>query len=137
MSPEWPAHAAYVWSRTGLLQQIQQLLQAARGWPDVVFQPDYRGLQFLAGDQALGHLRWDGRLAVPFPAELGERLVAEGMAARDPDDRRRDRVLWIVRSRMDLDRAIWLLRLAYLLTNEDRQGQVFPTTFGGERESCA
>ena len=124
MFSDWPPHAAYIWSRSNLLQQILQVLRATQGWPGVVIHEDRSGLQFLAGSETLGHLRWDGRLAVPFPAELRERLVDEEMAAHDPSDSRRDRVVWIVRTTADADRAVWLLRLAYLLSTEDRQTQV-------------
>jgi|1185.fasta_scaffold259139_2 hypothetical protein len=123
MFSDWPAHAAYIWSRTSLLQQIELVLHATQGWPGVVVQPDSRGLRFLAGSQSLGHLRWDGRLAVPFPAALGERLVAEEMAAQDPDHPS-ERVVWIVRTAADADRAVWLLQLAYLLSTDDRQARV-------------
>jgi hypothetical protein len=37
------------------------------------------------------------------------------MAARDPDHAHSDRVVWIVRTPEDVGRAIWLLRLAYLI----------------------
>jgi hypothetical protein len=77
----------------------------------------------------LGHLRWDGRLDVPFPVELRNRLVAEEMVGIDPDESRVDRVVWIVRRPADVDRAVWLLRLSYLCCNGDVQFQSVSDAF--------
>jgi luciferase-like monooxygenase len=114
LSPDSLERAAYVWSRTRFVQEIEQVLHATGAWPGMVIQPDRFGLQFIAGNATLGNLRWDARLDVPFPADVGDRLVAEGMAACDPDESRADRVVWIVRTPADVDRAVWLLRLSYL-----------------------
>jgi hypothetical protein len=126
MSSEFPAHAAYIWSRTSLLQQIRQLLHATSDWPGVEIRWNRCGLQFVAGDETLGSLEWDGRLAVPFPTGLSERLIAEAMATRDPDDSGEGGVVWTVRSPADVDRAVWLLRLAFLLSTKDQEEQLFP-----------
>ncbi|MEA2736028.1 MAG: hypothetical protein QOE14_2479, partial [Humisphaera sp.] len=85
MFSEPPAHAAYIWSRTSLVLQVQQVLHAARAWQGVVMERDHGGLRLVVGDETLGRLRWNGRLEVPFPAELRERLIGDGMAARDPE----------------------------------------------------
>lgn len=100
-----------------MITEIEEVLHAAERWGDVVVRPDRTGLNFIAGEMTFGHLRWDGRLDVPFPIEIRNRLVAEEMADCEPDESRRDRVVWIVRRSADVDRAVWLLRLSYVRSN--------------------
>ena len=107
-------NAAYFASRTRLIKEMTQVMDAAKDWHGVVIQPSHDGLQFIARNAAFGFLRWNGRLDVRLSAELRDRLIAEEMAARDSSRAKSDRVVWIVRSSADVDRAIWLLRLSYL-----------------------
>jgi Luciferase len=118
------ASTGNLWSRTRLVKEIKQVLDAAKMWLGVVIQPDRYGLQFLAGEAELGYLRWDGLLELPFPSDLRDRLFAEEMAAHRPDLSGSDRAVWIVRTPADVDRAIWLLRLSYLLSCADLETHV-------------
>jgi hypothetical protein len=118
------ANTAYLWSRTRWLGEIEDVLKAAGSWRDMAIRRDRCGVQFVIGDATLGHLRWDGRLDVAFPSALCKRLVAEGMAALDPDDSRAVGIVWIVRTVADVERALWLLRMAFLIEGDDRQTQI-------------
>jgi hypothetical protein len=109
------ATAAWLWSRSDMLQQTWDVVQAAADLPGVVTTPHPGGLCLTLDDgAALGRLRWDGRIYLMFGPEVRNRLVAEEMARLDPDQPDADRVVFDLRSGADVDRAAWLLRLAYL-----------------------
>ena len=107
------SNMAFLWSHTRLVQEFSQILHATQAWRGVVVQPDHHGMQFSTGDVTFGSLRWNGRLDLPVPPELRDRLVADRMAACDPDEACSDRVVWMVRAPADVDRVVWLLRLSY------------------------
>jgi hypothetical protein len=105
------AEVAYLWSRTSLLKEVWDVLEAVKVWPGVAIASNRSGLCLALRGVTLGHVRWNGRIDLPFGPELRDRLVAEEMASLDPDI---DRAVFDVRSAADVDRAVWLLRLAYL-----------------------
>jgi hypothetical protein len=105
---------AFLWSRTGMLEQVWHVLQAVSAWPGVSIAPDRDGMCLALRGVLLGHLRWNGRIDLPFGPEVRDRLVAEEMASRDPDRPDGDGVVFDVRTVADVDRAVWLLRLSYL-----------------------
>jgi hypothetical protein len=111
--PAPPMAMALLWSRTDM-KEVWHVVQAIRGWRGVAIETDCTGLSFMVGGAALGHLRWNGRLDLPFVAEIEDRLVAEEMVSRDPDQPGTGGVVFDVRTLTDVDRAVWLLRLAYL-----------------------
>ena len=94
-----------------MLKEIWDVVQAVGAWPGVTFASDRSGLCVAIRGVTLGHLGFDGRIDLPFTTQVADRLVAEQMVSRDPYT---DRVLFDVRSVADVDRAVWLLRLAYL-----------------------
>jgi hypothetical protein len=108
------AMAGWIWSRTRMLKEVWNVVQVVGAWPGVSMAPDRNGLCLSLRGVLLGHLRWDGRIDLPFGPEAADRLVAEEMASRDPDQPDTGRVVFDVRSAADVDRAVWLLRLAYL-----------------------
>jgi hypothetical protein len=109
---------AFLSSRTSMLKEAWELVQAVSEWPGLSIAPDPGGLGLALHDVSLGYLRWDGRLDLPFRSEVRDRLVAEEMARPgpdpDPDHTNSDRLVFDVRTLGDVDRAVWLLRLAYL-----------------------
>jgi hypothetical protein len=114
LPPPWRAVAAYVWSRTAMVQQINEVLRAIEEWRGVAVAPNRSGLCLSLNGVHLGHLNWNGRVVIPFESELRDRLVSEGMAAYEPDLPGTERVVFDVRSAQDVERALWLLRLSYL-----------------------
>ena len=97
-----------------MVKEVWDVVQEVGAWPDVVVTTDLSGLCLTLGGAMLGHLRWNGRIDLPFGPEIRDRLVAEEMASRDPDQPDACRVVFVVRTMADVDRAVWLLRLAYL-----------------------
>lgn len=128
-----PATMAFLFSRTSMLKEVWEVLQAVRDWPGVSIAPDPGGLCLALHDVTLGHLRWDGRLDLPFDSEVRDRLVAEQMARPDPDRPNSRRLVFDVRTLRDVDRAVWLLRLAYLsLDTKPRICETEVTQLSGE-----
>jgi hypothetical protein len=114
MHPVPPATMAWLWSRTSKLKEVWGVVQAVGAWPGVAIAPDCSGVCLVLRGVVLGHIRWNGRIDLPFGPEVGDRLVAEEMASRDPDQAGTNQVVFDVRTVADVDRAVWLLRLAYL-----------------------
>src|SRR5258707_9594882 len=104
-----------------MLRQVFDVVQVVRAWPGVTLRRDRSGVCLALGEVVLGHLRWDGRIDLPFAPETANRLVAEDMARFDPEHPDGDRVVFDLQSAADVDRAVWLLRLSYL--NLDAKGQ--------------
>jgi hypothetical protein len=96
------------------LNVVWDLVQAVSDWPGIAMMPTDTGLSLSLSGVKLGVLRWNGRLDSPFEPDVGDQLVAEQMASRDPNQRDTTRVVFDIRTAADVDRAIWLLRLVYL-----------------------
>ena len=110
--PYPPATAmGHLWSRTRLLNEVSGVLQIVGSWPAIQIAPNHNGLCLSLDRVILGQIRWNGRIDLPFDPEVGKRLVAEGMACRDPDSHQ---VVFVLRADADVEHAVWLLRLAYL-----------------------
>ena len=105
---------AWLWTRSSMLGPVLEVVRAVSAWPGIVIAPDRSGLCLKLRGVVLGELRWNGRLDLPFGREMGDRLVSEEMAARDPERIDAERVVFDVRTAADVDHALWLLRLAYL-----------------------
>jgi len=105
---------SFLWSRTRKFKQIWEVVQAVCNWPGVTVAPDTDGVCVLANGLALGRLRWDALLELSFGLEARDRLLAEAMAHPDPEDPQSGRIVFDVRTSEDVERAVWLLRLAYL-----------------------
>jgi hypothetical protein len=115
----FPAKAslACLWSRTNKLKEITDVLYAAGLWSGMEYEPDSRGICIARNGATLGLLHWNGRLDLSCWREVAEQLVAEEMASRDPQQPDTGGVVFDVRTSADVDRALWLLRLAYLTLN--------------------
>ena len=110
-----PAHAsrtAFLWTRTSKVREVWDILRATRLWPDIVIAPDPSGLCFAANGYSLAHLGWDGRLDLPF----GQEVVDEA-AAMETSAGKSDRAVFQVHTSADVDVAVKLLRLAYLIVD--------------------
>jgi hypothetical protein len=106
---------AMFWSRTGMLQEVREIVYAVAAWPEVRITPSRTGLCFTLGNVTLGHMRWNGRIDLPFGPNVLRPMLAEWMVDRDPDQPDSERAVFDVQSMADVDHAIWLLRFAYLI----------------------
>jgi hypothetical protein len=112
-SRQMPATLARLWSRTSKLKEVWVVVQAIGAWPGVAITPDGDGLRLMLRDFEFGFIGWDARLDLPFAPDVAHRLVAEGMASQAPGPRSAGHVVFDIRTLIDSDRAVWLLRLAY------------------------
>jgi hypothetical protein len=103
----------YLWSRTDMLKEVLNVVQGVSAWPGVTIAHDGGGLRVCLRGVTLGHVRWNGRIDLPFESDVRERLVEEEMAYADRA-RADGRIFFKVRNQLDVDRALWLFRLAYL-----------------------
>jgi len=110
---------AFLWSRTDLIAEIWQVVQTVGGWRGAEIRPDSSGLCLMLRGVGIGHLGWQGRIDLPFGPRVRDQVRAEGMASLDTHQHGTDRLVFDIRTPADVDRALWLLRLAYLV--EDPQ----------------
>jgi len=110
-----PNAMAALWSRTSLLKEFWDVVQAVGTWPGAAISRDRRGLCLAVNGVKLGHLDWDGRLVLSFGPEMRNQLVAEKMANRHLGQADREYAILDVRTADDVRRALWLLRFAYLI----------------------
>jgi len=54
-----------------MLKEVWDVVQGAEAWPGVTVAPDRNGLRLSLGGAILGHLRWNGRIDLPFRAKYG------------------------------------------------------------------
>ena len=104
----------YLASRTALLKEVSQIVLRITAWQDVAITPDRNGLCLTLRGLKLGYLHWNGRIDVALGSELRDELVAQKMAKSHPEEPDAGVVVFDVRGGASVDRAIWLLRLAYL-----------------------
>ncbi|MDB5289584.1 MAG: hypothetical protein JWL69_825 [Phycisphaerales bacterium] len=109
-----PLAMACMLSRTSTLKELWDVVKTVQAWPGVTIASDGSGLCLSLDGVQLGHLRWNGRIDLPFGPEVGDQLMAEDMVTRDPDPPETQRVVFDVRTQADVGRALWLLRIAYL-----------------------
>src|SRR5438552_15093516 len=77
LPPAPSATMARLWSRGSSLNEIWQVIDAIGQWPDVMIMPDRSGLCVSLNRVVLGHLRWNGRIELPFGSQLRGRLMPE------------------------------------------------------------
>jgi hypothetical protein len=109
-----PNAMAALWSRTSILKEFWEVVQTVGNWPGAGIVRDRRGLRLTINGVKLGHLDWDGRLVLPFGPKMRDELVTEKMANRDRDT---GRSFIDIRTAADVNRALWLLRFAYLIAD--------------------
>jgi hypothetical protein len=115
--PATPAAMPFLWTRTSKLAEVWEIVRATRMWPEVAITADSSGLCFSVTGNSMGHLNWEGRLELPFAPALLDELMAEDKADANPD-----RAAFQVQTNADVDRAVGLLRLAYLTADSKSPG---------------
>jgi len=111
---------ASLWSRSSLMKEFWDVVQAVGTWPGAAITRDRNGLCLTLNDVKLGHLDWGGRLVLSFGPEMRDKLLAEKMANRDRNQPDTGRAIVDIRTADDVDRALWLLRFAYLIEDAKR-----------------
>jgi len=112
-----PNAMAALWSRTSMLKEFWDVVQAVGTWSGAAITRDRRGLCLMLNGVKLGHLDWDGRLVLPFGPKMRDELVAPRTANLDPDPADTGRSIFDIRTAADVNRALSLLRFAYLIAD--------------------
>lgn len=99
-----------------MLNQMWDVVSELAAWPGVRIITAQYGLSITLRGVMLGRLHWNGTLDLPFGPEVPEQLLAEMMTTSDPDNHGERRVVFSIRSPADIDHAVWLLRLAFLIS---------------------
>ncbi|HWE94921.1 MAG TPA: luciferase family protein [Tepidisphaeraceae bacterium] len=121
-----PLAMACILSRTSTLKEVWDVVRMVEAWPGVTITPDGSGLRLSLHGVALGHVRWNGRIDLPFGPEVADRLVIDDLVIPDPDRPQTQRVVFDIRTQADVGSALWLFRIAYLCmdSNGVRKGQL-------------
>jgi hypothetical protein len=114
-----------------LLRQVDHLVAEVAGWEGISTAPHrYGGTEFRLGTREVGHLHRGGMLDIPFQKAIRDALIADGRA--EPHHLLHDTgwISYYVRSERDMAGALWLLRLAYLVSlrrpSQRRRGGLTP-----------
>jgi hypothetical protein len=103
-----------------MLKEFWDVVQTVGTWSDTAITRDRRGLCLMLNDVKIGHLEWDGRLVLPFGPEMRDELAIPGTGDLDPDPTDASRSIFNIRTAADVNRALWLLRSAYLIADSKR-----------------
>ena len=109
-----PNAMAELWSRTSMLKEFWDVVQAVGTWPGAAITRDRRGLCLKLNTVTLGHLDWDGRLVLPFAPQMRDEILAPQAVHRQPEPADTRHSTFDVRTANDVIPALSLLRFAYL-----------------------
>jgi hypothetical protein len=94
------------------LKEVEAELSA---WPEVSVRPHrFGGREFRFGNAEVGHIHTGGIVDIPFPRPIRDALLAEGLAEEHRWVPNSGWITFRVRSKDDLEHALWLIRLSYL-----------------------
>jgi hypothetical protein len=97
----------------------QLVSQDIQSWPGIVAATHWflhdrtqvDGADFYVGDRELGHIHLEGEIHLGTTRTLAAMLIAHGLA--DPFKWNDAWVQYSIRTRADVDHALWLFRLGY------------------------
>jgi hypothetical protein len=92
-------------------------VQTVGTWAGARITRDRGGLGLTLNGANLGHLDWDGRLVLPFKPEIRDELVAKKISHHVVDHPENGRSIFDIQNAPDVDRALLLLRFAYLIAD--------------------
>lgn len=94
--------------------QAQQLEKEVTSWPGVTAHSHrFAGREFRLGDAEIGHVHVGGVVDIPFTRAMRDALLAQGLAEEHrwvPDS---GWTTFHVRTKDQLEHAVWLMRLSY------------------------
>lgn len=84
-------------------------------WPGVEAVPHrFAGREFTLAGQEVGHLHGDRQADIPFPKRVRDIVVREGLTSKHHLFPESGWVTKYLRTDDDVERAVWLFRVAYL-----------------------
>ena len=115
-----PTAVAVVWSRTRLIGEFSEIMQAVEAWPGAAVLHGRSGLSFTLNGVEFGQLKWSGQLVLGREREALDAILAKKLARLDPELRDRDSVVFVIRNGTDVRRSLALLRRAYLIADSSQ-----------------
>lgn len=115
-----PTAMASLWSRSSMLGEFWDIVQAVGAWSGAAIIQSPGGLKLTLNGVQLGQLKWGGRLVLTLAPEARNAILAEKMARSDPDRPGANTVVFDVRGAGDVNQALSLLRFAYLTQDLNR-----------------
>jgi hypothetical protein len=97
------------------MTQMRRLEEEVAAWPNVSVHPHrFGGQEFRFGNAEVGHVHEGGTVDIPFPRNVRDALLAEGLAEEHRWVPNSGWTTFRVRSEEDFKHALWLMRLSYL-----------------------
>jgi hypothetical protein len=91
------------------------IVSTVESWPGIVVEPHrFGGREFTLGGREVGHVHGTRQVDIPFPKRVRDVVVGEGVTSTHHLFPESGWVTKYVDSEADAERAVWLLRIAYL-----------------------
>jgi Luciferase len=98
-----------------MMKHLKKLEDEVSEWPNIsVHAHRFGGREFRFGSAEVGHAHMGGVVDIPFPRSVRDALLAEGLAEEHHWVPNSGWITFHVRSKDDLQHALWLMRLSYL-----------------------
>lgn len=98
-----------------MLSRVRRFEEKVAGWPEVSCAPHrFGGKEFRFQKAELGHVHFWGDVDIPFTRAIRDVLLARGLAEPHRWVPESGWITFRLRADVDVDRAIWLMRLSYL-----------------------
>lgn len=111
-----PSAMGSLWSRTSFVGELWHIVQCVGVWPGVRIIENRSGFALAVNGVTLGHLKWCGQMTIAFGPEARCAIADEKMGGDEPGWPDGDVMVLNIRSATDVDRALCLLRFAYLIS---------------------
>ncbi len=96
------------------MQPLKKLEDTFASWPRISVYPHrFGGREFRFANAEVGHIHDGGIVDIPFPRSVRDALLAEGLAEEHRWVPNSGWVTFRVRNDLDLQHAVWLMRLSY------------------------
>ncbi len=128
----------------GRMTYLKKLEDEISKWPHISVHPHrFGGREFRFGTAEVGHVHTGGIVDIPFPRQVRDALLAEGLAEEHHWVPNSGWITFSIRSEQDFKHALWLMRLSYLryllktttdprnLFEQESRGKRFENGFGG------
>ena len=94
--------------------QLTKLEDVVASWPRISGHSHrFGGREFRLGNAEVGHVHYGGIVDIPFPRSIRDALLKDGLAEEHQWVPNSEWVTFRVRSDVDLQHAVWLMRLSY------------------------
>jgi hypothetical protein len=98
-----------------LMKYLKRFEDVISTWPQISVHPHrFGGREFCYGSAEVGHVHTGGVVDIPFPRQVRDALLKEGLAEEHRWVPNSGWITFLIRSEQDFHHALWLMRLSYL-----------------------